>query len=205
MSGLTALASGTLIGLSIAAPVGPMAILCINRTLNAGIKAGISTGAGASTVQAAYASVVLLGLQHLGPFLASCRPVLNATSAGLMLLFAWRILIRKPAAGSSSNTGSVVRNYVTAVAFNCLNPMLFVLLLGAVGVIVGAEPPLGPAVSIVLVGVFVGSIGWWIVISAVTCALRRSLSAGLIRGINRVAAGGMVSFAALSLTRVLGA
>ena len=71
---LSALASGTVIGLSIAAPVGPMAILCINRTLKAGMKAGISTGAGASTVHAAYASVVLLGLQQARPLLATCRP-----------------------------------------------------------------------------------------------------------------------------------
>jgi putative LysE/RhtB family amino acid efflux pump len=182
-----------------------MAILCMNRTLNAGIKAGISTGAGASTVHAAYASVVLIGLQQLGPLLASCRPVMSAIFIGLMLLFAWRILLRKPAAGSRSDTSSVIRNYVTAVAFNCMNPMLFALLVGAVGIFVGPEPPLDPAVSKVLVGVFVGSIGWWIALTAVTSALRRRLSVGFIQGINRIAAGGMVSFAALSLTRVLGA
>jgi putative LysE/RhtB family amino acid efflux pump len=205
MSGLSAVASGTLIGLSIAAPVGPMALLCINRTLNAGIKAGISTGAGASTVHAVYASVVLLGLQQLGPLLASCRPGMSAASAGLMLLFAWRILRRKPGAVPRSDAGSVVRNYVTAVAFNCLNPMLFVLLVGAAGVVIGPEPPLGPAVSMVLLGVLIGSVGWWIALSAVTSALRGKLSGSLLHGINRVAAAGMVSFATLSLARVLGA
>jgi threonine/homoserine/homoserine lactone efflux protein len=97
------------------------------RTLSAGIKAGISTGAGASTVQVAYASVVLLGLQQLGPILAGCRPIMSTISAGLMVFFAWRILRRKPSASSGLDAGSVLRNYGSAVAFNCLNPMLLVL------------------------------------------------------------------------------
>ena len=74
MIDLSALASGAVIGLSIAAPVGPMAILCINRSLNAGVTAGISTGAGASTVHTTYASVVLLSLRHVGPFLLNYPP-----------------------------------------------------------------------------------------------------------------------------------
>ena len=132
---VSALASGAVIGLSIAAPVGPMALLCINRTLKVGIKAGIRTGAGASTVHAGYASVVLLGLQQAQPILATCRPVMSVLSAGLMLLFAWRILSRKAAANSRSEADSVLRNYVSAIAFKCINPMLLVLLIGAVGLL----------------------------------------------------------------------
>ena len=78
------------------------------------------------------------------------------------------------------------------------------LLVGAVGVVIGPEPPLGPAVSMVLVGVFAGSVGWWIVLSAMTSALRGRLTLAVIQGINRAAAVGMVSFAALSLVRILG-
>lgn len=108
MVGSFTLTSGVVIGLAIAAPIGPMAILCINRTLSAGIKAGISTRAGASTVTVAYASAVLLGLQQIGPFLATHRPLMGTVSAGLMLLFACRILHRKPGTGSGSDANSVV-------------------------------------------------------------------------------------------------
>lgn len=197
------LVSGVVIGLSIAVPVGPMAILCINRTLQSGMKAGISTGAGASTVQAAYASAVMLGLQQIGPFLAENRPLLTSFSAALMLLFAGRILRRKPGSNSDSEVGSVFWNFGSAVLLNCMNPMLVVLLIGAVGV-VGPEPPLGPALSMVLIGVFAGSVAWWIVLTAVTAALRARLSAGLLLGFNRVAAACMASFAVISLIQVLG-
>lgn len=204
MIALSALISGVVIGLSIAAPVGPMVILCINRTLKAGIKAGISTGAGASTVASAYASVVLLGLQQVRPLLASCRPVTSVISAGLMLLFASRTLSRQAGSNSGSDAGSILRNYVSAVAFNCLNPMLLVLLVGVFGVVIGPEPPVGQEVSLVLPGVFAGSVGWWIVLSAVTSTLRERLSVSLTQCVNRAAAIGMVGFAAFSLARVLG-
>ena len=200
----SALASGVVIGLSIAAPIGPMAILCINRTLKSGLKAGISTGAGASTVHAAYASAVLLGLQQVRPLLATCRPVMSVVSAGLMLFFAWRILSRQARADCGPDAGSAFRNYASAVAFNSLNPMLLVLLVGAVGVVIGPEPPLGPPASMVLVGVFAGSVGWWIVLSAVTWTLRGRLSLAVTQGINCVAAAGMAGFAALSLTHLVG-
>ena len=85
-----------------------------------------------------------------------------------------------------------------------LNPLLLVLLVGAIGVVIGPEPPLGPAVSMVLLGVFAGSVGWWIVLSAVTSTLRGRLSVAVTQGINRAAAVGMVGFAALSLARLLG-
>lgn len=198
----SALASGAVIGLSIAAPVGPMAILCINRTLNAGITAGVSTGAGASSVTTAYASVAILGLQQ--PFMVSYRPAMGLASAVLMLLFAWRILKRKPYAASRSDAGSTIWNFSSAVAFNCLNPTLIVLLLSAVGVIIGPEPPLGLSVSIILLGVFLGSFGWWILLSAVTCSLRERLSIRITQRINRVVAIGMLGLAALLIGRVVG-
>ena len=103
---------------------------------------------------------------------------MSVVSAGLMLLFAWRILSRPAASNSGSDAGSVLGNYVSAVAFNCLNPLLLVLLVGAIGVVIGPERPLGPAVSMVLLGVFAGSVGWWIVLSAVTSTLRGRLSLG---------------------------
>ncbi|MGH7155854.1 MAG: hypothetical protein ACREF3_18150 [Acetobacteraceae bacterium] len=78
------------------------------------------------------------------------------------------------------------------------------LLVGAVGVAIGSELPVGPAASMILPGVFLSSVGCWIVPSAVTCRLRERLSASLLRGVYRVAAAGMAGFAALSPARGFG-
>jgi threonine/homoserine/homoserine lactone efflux protein len=202
MTDLGDLASGAAIGLSIAAPIGPMAILCINRSVNAGIAAGICTGAGASTVHATYASVVLFGLRQVTPFLAHYRLAMSVVSTGVMLLFAWRILKQKlHTPRGESDADSILKNYSSAVVFCCFNPLLFVLLLGTVGVAIGPQPPFGPTVWLVLLGVFVGSLGWWTALSTVTSAVRGFIRPNIMRGFNRVAATGMLVCAALSLAR----
>jgi threonine/homoserine/homoserine lactone efflux protein len=178
-----------------------MAILCINRSVNAGIVAGISTGAGASTVHATYASVVLYGLRHIAPFLAHYRLAMSGISTALMMLFAWRILNQKIQAHRAPEGNSIIRNYGSAVAFCCVNPVLFALLLGTVGVVLGPQPSLGTTIWPTLFGVFIGSLGWWAALSTVTALCRARLGPNLMRGFNRAAAIGIVAFAALSLER----
>ena len=62
MTSTALLCTGLLAGLSIAVPVGPMSLLCIQRTLASGMRVGLCTGLGAATVNVAYAAVVLFGL-----------------------------------------------------------------------------------------------------------------------------------------------
>jgi threonine/homoserine/homoserine lactone efflux protein len=119
-----------------------------------------------------------------------------------MLTFARRILRRTPRAESGSGTGSVLRSYGSAVALNSLNPMLPGLLFGVISIVIGPKP-LGAAIVLVLFGMFLGSLAWWVMLSAVVSTLRLRLSFDQMRSINGAAAAGMVAFAALSLTRGL--
>lgn len=88
-----------------------------------------------------------------------------------------------------------MRNYASAIAFNCLNPMLLVLLFGAVAVIVEPRELSSRLIPVVVLGVFLGSIGWWIILCSLTAALRSRLDAGVMTAINRLAAIGMIGFA----------
>ncbi len=92
--------------------------------------------------------------------------------------------------------------YGSAAAFNCLNPMLAVLLVAATGAVIGPAPMPGWAIPVVLAGLFAGSIGWWVVLSAMTAGLRRRINSRFMLGINRVAAASMAGFAVLSLARL---
>jgi len=201
MDPFVSVTSGILTGLFVAAPVGPMAILCMNRTMVGGLQAGISTGLGASTVHVVYASVALLGLHQLLPLLETARPVLSAVSAAVMIVFAIRILRPRRVQNSSSDRGTItiVRNYASAIAFNCLNPMLLVLLFGAVAVIVEPGGLSSSLIPVVALGAFLGSIGWWIILCSLTAALRSRLDARVMAAINRLAAIGMIGFAVRAL------
>lgn len=206
MDSITAIFSGAGIGLAITVPVGPMAILCVNRTLNGGLLAGLSTGAGASTVQAAYAGVVLLGLQQVGPFVATNRGLIALFAALLMLLFAWRMLRARPKqpVGSPTRSGSILGNYLSAVLFNSSNPMLLVFLLGSVAAVLGPEPLDRTRALLVLTGIFGGSLSWWTGLTGLIAAVRTRLSAGTLQGINAAGAAVMIGFSVLALARAIG-
>ena len=72
------LLAGLMVGFAIAVPIGPMGLLCIQRTLVFGMKVGVSTGLGAATVNVAYGSVVLLGLNTVVPW--RCANALTCAS-----------------------------------------------------------------------------------------------------------------------------
>src|SRR4051794_4822257 len=199
------LISGLMIGLTIAAPIGPMALLCISRTVNGGLIAGVSTGAGASTVQVLYGSVVLLGLQRAGPFLDGNREALSLFGAALMVLFAWRMLWPRPGrwTGGVVQTRSFVLNYVSAVLFNIVNPMLLILLISAVAAVLGTEPQAGGTIRLVLAGMFVGSLGWWVALTTVATVVRGRLSRGVLRVVNKIAALALLGFGLIALSRAV--
>ena len=170
-----ALLAGASIGLTIAAPFGPMAVLVIQRTLDRGFSAGMATASGASTVNFIYAIIAIHGLNELVGHLRDHRQALAATLAILLLILAARMLMQttttKPPADRAAR--SLLQNYITAVAFNAVNPLGLALLLGALSTVTGTsvEPMLGWTI---VAGIFTGSILWWLVLvtATVTCGCR---------------------------------
>lgn len=197
--------AGALIGLAVAAPVGPMGVLCINRTLVQGFFSGISTGAGASTVHVVYCGLLLLGFHQFGPWLHGNGNILRLLGALVMLVFAWRLLRAQRRAGSGRRVGggSLLVAYLSALAFNLLNPMTLVLLMGSLAAVFGERPPTGTETGLLLLGLFAGSVGWWICLSSVTALLRSRLNAGVLGIVNLCAATVLLGFGILSLSRLV--
>src|SRR3954467_4728299 len=94
--------AGISVGLAVAVPIGPMGVLCIQRTLAFGLAAGLATGLGAATVHLILGSIAALGLgaaltAQLG---AGAQPLLPLLSASLLLWFSVRITSRTAVIGS---------------------------------------------------------------------------------------------------------
>ena len=174
-----ALLAGASIGLTIAAPFGPMALLVIQRTLDRGFFSGMATACGASTVNFIYAIIAIQGLYELVDHLRDHRQALAAILAILLLILAARMFVQtattRPPADRAER--SLLQNYITAVAFNAINPLGFALLLGALSTVTGefVEPYLGWTIA---AGILTGSISWWLVLvtATVTCGCRLSPS-----------------------------
>ena len=202
---LPAMVSGALIGLSIAAPIGPMGILCINRTLAEGMTIGVITGLGASTVHTCYGAILFLSLSEAGPFIERNSKVMSICGAALMFLFSLRLLRARLAVRSSGSGRTIpaLMAYGSAVAFNVSNPLTAVLLMGAVTSIFGSRAPTGPEVGLVLLGQFAGSALWWLCLTGATSLLRSHLTAAALKSINWIAAAVLFGFGLVAVAHAL--
>lgn len=205
LENFSAVTSGALIGLSIAAPIGPMGVLCINRTLANGMTIGVVTGLGASTVNICYGAIVFLGLSEVGPLIEHNRKLMSVFGATLMFLFSLRLLRARLAIRSSQigATLPVLIAYGSAVVFNLSNPLTVVLLMGAVTSIFGSRAPTGSEIDFVLLGIFVGSALWWLCLSGTTSLLRDKLTPTALKSINRIAAAVLFGFGLLAVVHAL--
>ena len=201
-----ALYAGFVVGLSIAAPVGPMSLLCIQRTLAFGMRVGLSTGLGAATMNVLYASLMLAGMDAIAPWLASAQRGLGI-AGGLFLLWAALRTIRRSgaAAGKAEMAApSVVGAYGSAILFNATNPLSPILILACLSPILAVQAPSPSGSVALLAGLFAAAAGWWVCLTGTVSLLRTHLSPGVLRGVNWAAGAVLTIYGGLALERSLG-
>jgi threonine/homoserine/homoserine lactone efflux protein len=185
-------------GLAVAAPLGPMGILCIERTLAMGAVAGLATGLGAATVHVVYSAVALFGLGTAVEILMETeRAALSLASAGILFWFALRVVLRRPTFCGARAPNHVVASYLGAVAFGLTNPVTLVLFAGIVPAL--ADGGGSVASPLTVVGIGAGSVAWWIGLVGTVASLRSRLSLRLL-GLCNWASG--LALAALGLAMV---
>ena len=158
---------GALMGLSVALPVGPNALLCIERVMRFGLRGGVLSGLGTALAHTGYAALALVGASALlFPALAEVAPFLLGFLGARALL--------APPRGERKHDGSSGGLVLSSLGFAFTNPMTLAafaaLFAGSRGATAGL--PDGP---FVVAGVFLGSATWWMVLSALTSAFGRQL------------------------------
>jgi threonine/homoserine/homoserine lactone efflux protein len=179
---------GLVIGFSIAAPVGPIGILCIRRTLAEGRMAGLLSGLGAATADALYGCVAGFGLTVVSSFLVDQRAWIQLVGGAFLLLLGVKTLRSSPAENPADASGSgLAASYASTFFLTLTNPMTILAFAGifaALGV-VNAGGDLSAAVLLVL-GVFLGSAAWWLILSGGVGFVREKLNPAILRWVNRV-------------------
>lgn len=200
------LLKSVLIGLSIAAPVGPVGLLCIQRTLRHGARIGILSGLGAAAADACYGAVGAFGVSAImQAFLAAAVPL---TIAGALFLGWMGVqLLRAKAADHAANAPDAVnggRAFATVFALTLSNPLTIFSFI-AVFAAIGGNSALSFDLSLLMVfGVFCGSALWWLALSWGVAAVRHKIGPAVMIAINRLAGLFLLSFAAWQLITVLG-
>lgn len=197
---------GVIIGLSIAVPVGPIGILCIRRTLTQGRIIGFLSGLGAATADAFYGAIAGFGLTFLSNLLVGQQTGLRLIGGGLLCIIGVKTFLSKPTERKDSVAGnSRWRAYLSTLILTLTNPMT-ILFFAAIfaGLVVGTGGDHYFSAGILVLGVFIGSASWWLVLSGFTGLLHGLFNFRRMQWLNRISGLIIIGFglaAFLSLVR----
>lgn len=196
---------GLLIGLAIAAAVGPIAILCIQRTIEHGRLYGLISGLGAATADAVYGAIAAFGLTVIATFLVS-QHVWIRLLGGLFLLYlgikTFRSRPAERAAAARAHTFPTA--YLSTFLLTLTNPttiLSFIAIFAGLGV--GGASRSYLSAGIVVCGVFLGSSIWWCILSAGVGLLRTRFTVRWLHWINRCAGIAIMLFGVVALASLL--
>lgn len=195
---LSLLIKGFALGLAIAAPVGPVAILCIRRTLSHGRMIGLVSGLGAATADAVYGVVAGLGMTIFTDRLVQAQTWMRFVG-GLYLgyLGVKTFLSPPPDQVAQASHKGIAGAYLSTFALTITNPMTIFSFLAAFASADGLAS--GGNILLLVCGVFSGSALWWLTLSAGVSLLRGWVTTRTMRWVNRAAGTALVTFATVTL------
>lgn len=195
-----------MMGLAIAAPLGPVGALCIQRTLKRGFAAGVAGGLGTALADAAYASAAAAGFAAFAAVLQKIAVPLGLVGGAFLLWLAWKGWPRRAGpvrAANTAETRGLWATTVTTFALTLTNPatiLSFAAIFAGLGLAKTASP--GAAVTVVG-GVFAGSMLWWMALSGIVAALHHRLPEGFAAWTARISSVMMAGFGIWALAQAV--
>ena len=179
---------GIIIGLTLAAPVGPLALICIQRTVTEGRLHGIFSGIGVATADSFYAAVTFLGLTVISALIIAQQYLFRFLAGVVLILIGIRVFLSIPSAiTAKTEHETYLKDYLSMVALAIANPLtlvFFLIILPGYGVVIHGTSFLSAAEFVA--GVFFGSTVWWVVLCGSIGSVRSRISAENLGRINRV-------------------
>jgi threonine/homoserine/homoserine lactone efflux protein len=179
---------GFVVGFLIATPVGPIGLLCIQRTLSEGKMHGLVSGLGAATADAVYGLIAALGLTFVSNFLFKEQFWLRFFGGIFLCYLGVRIFLSKPVGqASSDDSPRYISNYGSTFLLAFTNPitiLVFAALFAGLGVVGSGIRYFSVGLSVA--GVFIGSALWWFMLCGAAGILRRKISYGILTSLNRI-------------------
>ena len=191
---------GLVVGLAVAAPVGPIGVLCIRRTLADGRLAGLATGLGAATVDAFYGGIAAFGVTVVSSLLLRQQDWIRVIGGLFLCYVGVKTIAAPPVERAAATAGPTpLRAYISAVALTLANPptiLSFAAIFAALGM--GTTGKATGAAVVLVLGVLVGSALWWVLLSSGVAAVRARVGTRVLRWINGLSGAMLVAFGVLA-------
>ena len=192
---------GLIIGFSIAAPVGPIGVLCIRRTLAQGRVAGLVSGLGAASADAVYGCVAAVGLTFVSDFLVGQTFWLGVVGGAFLCWLGVKTFLSKPSGQAAPASGGGLSGaYASTFLLTLTNPMT-ILSFAAIFAGLGLASLRGDRASagLLVLGVFLGSAAWWLLLSGGVGLFREKFDARAMQWVTRISGGIITAFGILAL------
>lgn len=191
------LIKGVIIGFLIAAPVGPIGVLCIKRSFAKGPLSGLLTGLGAATADACYGVIAAFGLTLISDFLIGQKVTLQILGIIFLLYLGVKTFIENPASEAKGNVNGkgLISDYLTTVGLTLTNPTTiasFIAVFTGIGITAAANYT---DATLLVLGVFLGSAAWWLILSNGVGILRKKANNNFLKWVNRISGAVIVGFA----------
>lgn len=195
---------GAIMGFSIAAPVGPIGVLCIQRTLSRGMLSGFVSGLGAATADGFYGMIAAVGLSSISSILISGQALLRGGGGAFLVYLGIKAFrsgssrVKVPESGSAS--GTLLRAYLSTFALTITNPMTIITFTAIfTGLGIGSSIGGIARASAMAFGFFCGSAAWWLVLSGISGFLRTKVKDAMMPVINKVSGTVIIAFGLLAI------
>lgn len=176
-------------GILVSAPLGPMGVLCIQRTINKGFMSGVVSGMGATVADIIYASVAGFGITIIANFLETQQLGIRAIGGIILIGFGIKVFMSNPGKQlrrQRTKKKSYISDFVSSFLITITNPVT-VVVFGLAFASVGLDKnPTFQAITIMLLGVTSGALFWWLGLSSAVNIFRKKIRLRNLWWINKI-------------------
>ncbi len=190
---------GLIVGFLIAAPVGPVNVMCVRRTIMHGRLVGLVSGLGAATADTVFGAIAAFGLSFVYELMMTERIWIGLGGGALLLVMGVRTLLTEPPSPSeAADPPNLLGDFTSTLFLTLTNPVTIVSFLAAFTALGVATEP-GEAIGlddwVLLLGVFLGATTWWLFVTEAVALFHGRIPLAILRWTNRVAGAVILAFA----------
>ena len=194
---------GLAVGVLVSAPMGPVGMLCIQRALHRGRRAGLYTGVGAAVSDLLYCLITGFGLSFIEDFLKQNESIITLVGSAVLIAFGVYLLRSNPSKGlrtPQENRGSIYKNILTGFLFTVSNPLILFLIIGLFARFNFLAPELQYYHYLVgYAGILAGALAWWWLVTAFVDKVRAHFNLRSMWLVNRIIGGIILCFALVGI------